>query len=125
MSHWLPLALFVLVVVGLIVFTARARRRQRDADSVRSESITVGTEVMTTSGLYGTVLARHDDDSVQLQIAPGVQVKWAFAALRDVSTLPQTYRPTDTEDSDTPGPANPAGSANGGSYAPESVDPRH
>ena len=39
---------------------------------------------MTTSGLYGTVVARNDDETVTLSIAPGVEVKWAFAALRDV-----------------------------------------
>ena len=36
---------------------------------------------MTTSGLYGTVVGLNDDDTVQLAIAPGVEVKWALAAL--------------------------------------------
>jgi preprotein translocase subunit YajC len=41
------------------------------------------------------VLARNDDDSVQLQIAPGIEVRWAFAALRDVAGLPPAYRPAE------------------------------
>ena len=98
MNSWLPFALFVLVVIGLIVFTGRARRRQRQADLTRADTITVGTEVMTTSGLYGTVVARNDEDSVQLLIAPGIEVKWAFAALRDVASLPQAYRPAEHAD---------------------------
>ncbi len=89
---YLPLILFVLVVVGLLAFSARARRRQNDANERRRENIQVGTEVMTTSGLYGTVVTRNDDETVQMSIAPGIEVKWAFAALRDVATLPTAYR---------------------------------
>ncbi len=48
---------------------------------------------MTTSGLYGTVVAvNRDDDSVLLSIAPGVEVKWTIAALRSVTELPPRYR---------------------------------
>lgn len=89
---YLPLILFLVVVVGLLAFSARARRRQAEADEERRENITLGTEVMTTSGLYGTVVGRNDDDTVTLSIAPGIEVKWAFAALRDVATLPTKYR---------------------------------
>jgi preprotein translocase subunit YajC len=102
-GSWLPFVVFVVIVGGLLLFAGRARRRQRDAEQVRTESITVGTEVMTTSGLYGTVVARHDDDSVQLRIAPGVEVRWAFAALRDAASLPPAYRPVETaEQGETP-----------------------
>jgi preprotein translocase subunit YajC len=94
-SNWVPYVVFVVIIGGLLLFSARARRRQRYAEQGRTESITVGTEVMTTSGLYGTVLARNDDDSVQLQIAPGIEVRWAFAALRDVAGLPPAYRPAE------------------------------
>jgi Preprotein translocase subunit YajC len=48
---------------------------------------------MTTSGLYGTVTAvNQEDDTVLLSIAPGVEVKFAFAALRDAASLPTQYR---------------------------------
>ena len=48
---------------------------------------------MTTSGLYGTVVSvDHEDDSVRLAIAPGVEVKWTIAALRSVTELPPKYR---------------------------------
>jgi preprotein translocase subunit YajC len=47
---------------------------------------------MTTSGLYGTVVSKNDDGSVQLSIAPGVEVKWATAALRDAPSLAEGYR---------------------------------
>jgi preprotein translocase subunit YajC len=88
--------------VALLAFSARARRRQAAAEDQRVQNIAVGSQVMTTSGLYGTVVARHHDDSVQLAIAPGVEVRWAFAALRDVATLPERYRPADGDEAPHP-----------------------
>jgi preprotein translocase subunit YajC len=87
-----PFLIFVLVVGALLVFSTRARRRQAQLAVDRSESIGVGSEVMTTSGLYGTVVARNEDDTVVMSIAPGVEVKWALAALRDIASLPPQYR---------------------------------
>jgi preprotein translocase subunit YajC len=88
----ITLIVFIVVIIGLLGFSARARRRQAQAQQDRAERIGVGSEVMTTSGLYGTVVARNDDETVVLAIAPGVEVKWALAALRDVESLPAQYR---------------------------------
>jgi preprotein translocase subunit YajC len=99
----LPFLIFMLVVVGLLVFSARARRRQAQVQHERAERIGVGSEVMTTSGLYGTVVTRNDDETVVMSIAPGVEVKWALAALRDVASLPVEYR-IDRESEKEPDP---------------------
>jgi preprotein translocase subunit YajC len=92
------LILLIVVVFGLLAFGARARRRQAQAQAERAERIAVGSEVMTTSGLYGTVVARNDDETVLLSIAPGVEVKWALPALRDLAELPAQYRTETAED---------------------------
>jgi preprotein translocase subunit YajC len=94
----LPFLIFLVVIIGLLAFSARARRRQAQAERERAERIAVGTEVMTTSGLYGTVVARNDDETVLLSIAPGVEVKWALPALRDLSSLPMQYRRNEDRD---------------------------
>jgi preprotein translocase subunit YajC len=94
----LPFLIFLIVIAGLLVFAARARRRQAQAQLDRAQRISVGSEVMTTSGLYGTVVGRSDDDTVVLSIAPGVEVKWALAALRELSDLPMQYRGNRGED---------------------------
>jgi preprotein translocase subunit YajC len=99
----LPFLVFMLVIIGLLVFSARARRRQAQLQHDRSERITVGSEVMTTSGLYGTVVARNDDETVLLSVAPGVEVRWALAALRDLESLPGPYRGR-PDDLGPPGP---------------------
>ncbi|MGI8759953.1 MAG: preprotein translocase subunit YajC [Jatrophihabitantaceae bacterium] len=92
MNYWPYLLVFLLLVV-MLVLSRRNRQRQVSAEAERSSRIAFGSEVMTTSGLYGTVVARNDDDeTVQLAIAPGIEVKWALAALRDVASLPGRYR---------------------------------
>ena len=92
MKNALPLILLVVLVLAMFVFTRRNRERAMAQQAKFRERIGFGTEVMTTSGLYGTVTGMNPDDSVQLSIAPGVEVKWAVAALRDIESLPNQYR---------------------------------
>ena len=104
--NWWPYVVLLIVLVGLMAFSVRNRRRQMAEQMVRAERIGVGTEVMTTSGLYGTVVARNADDTVMLSVAPGVEVRWAVAALRDAASLSDAYRramPATTEEADESG----------------------
>jgi preprotein translocase subunit YajC len=89
---WWPYLVLVVVLGGLLLFSQRKRRNQLAEQMVRMTQIGFGSDVMTTSGLYGTVVAKNDDGTVQLAIAPGVEVKWALAALRDPESLPAEYR---------------------------------
>ncbi len=90
-SGW-PYLIVLVVLAGMFYLSVRNRRRMAAAEVERVKQIGVGSEVMTTSGLYGTVVAKNDDDTVQLSVAPGVEVKWALAALREVANLPDRYR---------------------------------
>ena len=91
MNFWPYLVLFV-VLGGLLALSTRNKRRQLAQEMALASQIGFGSEVMTTSGLYGTVTRKNDDATVQLAIAPGVEVKWALAALRDANSLPPRYR---------------------------------
>lgn len=103
MNYWPYLV--VLVLLGLmLLLSMRNRRRAALAESERASRIGFGTEIMTTSGLYGTVVRLNGDGTVQLAIAPGIEVKWALAALREASELPDQYRKGLAE----PGPREPA-----------------
>jgi preprotein translocase subunit YajC len=82
----------LLLLAGMLLYAQRSRRKQLAEEIQRAERIGVGTEVMTTSGVYGTVVARNADATVQLAIAPGVEVKWALAALRDAESIPAQFR---------------------------------
>jgi preprotein translocase subunit YajC len=88
----LPLIVLALLLVAMLLFTRRNRERAASQQARLRERITFGSQVMTTSGLYGTVTSLNADDTVQMSIAPGVEVKWAIAALRDVESLPNQYR---------------------------------
>ena len=89
----LPLIILAVLVLGMLFFAQRNRQKAAAAEVQRRATIGVGTDVMTTAGLYGTVTAINaEDDTVLLSSAPGVEVKFAFAALRDVASLPTQYR---------------------------------
>jgi preprotein translocase subunit YajC len=82
----------IAVLFALFALGQRKRRQQMAQELARVSQIGFGDDVMTTSGLYGTVVGRNDDGTAQLAIAPGVEVKWALAALRDAGSLPGQYR---------------------------------
>lgn len=108
--NYLPLIIVGAILLSLMMLARRNRARAIGRQSDEREQIRFGTEVMTTSGLYGTVVGFNDDETVQLAIAPGIEVKWAVAALRDVASLP------------TPAGRTPAGEDEPGDQA-ETNDP--
>ena len=114
---YLPYLVILVLLGGLLMISMRNRRRQVAEEMVRVSRIGVGTEVMTTSGLYGTVVTRHDDGTVLLAIAPGVEVRWAAAALRDAESLATTYRRGIDADADATGEANDRASSDAGDEA--------
>lgn len=81
----LPLLIFVLAFILLIVLPARSRARMAQQTRQMQESLTVGTEVMMTCGLYGRILGLHED-RIELEIAPGVVTRFARAAVSTVTS---------------------------------------
>jgi len=68
----LLLLLLPLLLLGFLMWTQR--KRSRDMQAVNA-SLTVGDEVMTSSGLYGRIVAL-DDSIATLEVAPGVNVRY-------------------------------------------------
>jgi preprotein translocase subunit YajC len=87
-----PLIILAVLLVAMIAFTRRNKQRAAAADVARSRQLGPGSQVMTTSGLYATVVRMDDDGTAVLSIADGVEVRWAVAALRSAEELPQRYR---------------------------------
>lgn len=73
----LLLPLIIVLPLGLLIMRQRKQQREYLAQQDR---VAVGQQVMTTAGMYGTVTEIHDDQMV-LEIAPGVSVRWAKAAV--------------------------------------------
>jgi preprotein translocase subunit YajC len=101
-EQFFPLILVALAVL-LFVLPARQRKRMQAKAQAMQESLTVGTPVMTTSGLYGTV-AGLDEKTVDLEIAPGVVVTFVRQAILEVRQ-PAAAADGDGTDSGTPGTA--------------------
>jgi preprotein translocase subunit YajC len=73
----------MLVIVGVFMFFAsRRQKRAMQATIELHESLRIGDQVQTTSGLHGTI-KRITDDTVDLEIAPGVVTTWVKLAIRD------------------------------------------
>jgi preprotein translocase subunit YajC len=76
--------IFILVLLALMWFLLirPQRRRQQEAQRL-AESISVGKEIVTAGGLFGTVTAVENDE-VRVQIADGVEVRVAKRAVAGV-----------------------------------------
>jgi preprotein translocase subunit YajC len=78
-----PFVLLALFAVVLFVLPARQRKRVQAQAQTLQESLSIGTPVMTTSGLHGTV-AGLAEKTVDLEIAPGVVATFARPAIMEV-----------------------------------------
>ena len=102
MEQYFPFILLAVAVLLLFVLPARQRKRMQAQAQELQESLTVGTPVMTTSGMHGTV-AGLGDKTVDIEIAPGVVVTFARPAILEVRK--PAVDPADTTGDDTPGAA--------------------
>ncbi|HTX96696.1 MAG TPA: preprotein translocase subunit YajC [Mycobacterium sp.] len=73
---------FLLIMGGFMYFASRRQRRAMQATIDLHESLQPGDRVHTTSGLQATVV-EITDDTVDLEIAPGVVTTWVKLAIRD------------------------------------------
>ena len=127
--------LFLFIIVLLFIpmfFNQRRQKRQAQEMQTLQNSITEGDVVVTTSGLRGTVVDSSYEETIDLEIAPGVVTTWVRAAVRDKvkpeadttdahpvdgaapdSTDAATPRPVESSSSAEPRPASEANSSAG------------
>ncbi|MFV0495009.1 preprotein translocase subunit YajC [Mycobacterium sp.] len=95
---------FMLIMGGFMYFASRRQRKAMQATIDLHESLTPGDRVHTTAGLEGTIVAIADD-TVDIEIAPGVVTTWMKLAIRD-RILPdddESDDESDNESADAPG----------------------
>ena len=74
----------LLIVLGAFMFFASRRQKKAMQATINlHNSLKIGNRVHTTSGLEATI-AGVTDDTVDLEIAPGVVTTWMKLAIRDV-----------------------------------------
>ncbi len=81
MEYLFPLLILLLFIP--IFLSGRRQRRQAQQMQQLQSSLVPGDEVMTTSGLHGTVVDTTDEETIELEIAPGVFTTWIRAAIRE------------------------------------------
>ena len=67
------------VVACIMLFVVLPRRRIRAVEAVQSQ-LQEGDEIMTTGGLFGRI-TRLEQDTFDLEIAPGTVVRFARGAV--------------------------------------------
>lgn len=72
----------LIILAAFMWFSARKQRKMMQATIDLHESLRLGDRIHTTSGLEGTITA-ITDDSIDLEIAPGVVTRWMKLAVRD------------------------------------------
>jgi len=77
---FLPLAIIMVIFYVLLILPAQ--RRQKKTQAMLS-ALKTGDKVVTTGGLYGTIVAL-DGDAVQLRIADQVRVRVARSAVSGI-----------------------------------------
>jgi preprotein translocase subunit YajC len=91
-----PGYIFILVLLVLMWFLLIRPQRRRQMETQRMiNSVTVGSEVVTAGGLYGTVTALEDDE-VHLEIADGIEVRVAKRAI--AGKVSEDEEPDELED---------------------------
>lgn len=92
----------LLIIMGaFLYFSSRRQRKLMQATIDLHESLRVGDRVYTTSGLEGAITA-ISDDTVDLEVAPGVVTRWMKLAIREriePETTPATDEVTDGAES--------------------------
>jgi preprotein translocase subunit YajC len=101
-EQYFPFILLALAVLLLFVLPARQRKSMAAKTQAMQESLTIGTPVMTTSGLHGTVADLGDPKTIGLQVAPGVVLTYARQAILEVRK-PAATEPNEATGDDAPG----------------------
>jgi preprotein translocase subunit YajC len=92
--------IFILALLALMWFMLIRPQRRRQQEAQRMlETISVGKEIVTAGGLYGTVTAVEGDE-VRVEVAEGVVVRIAKRAVAGV--VSEDEEPEEAPDEESP-----------------------
>lgn len=85
--------LMIALLFGVMYFMMirPQQKRRREAEQMQS-ALGAGDEIVTIGGLYGTVTS-VDDETVLLEVAPGVQARYARPAIARVVSRAEQLEP--------------------------------
>jgi preprotein translocase subunit YajC len=88
------------IILLMYFFLIRPQSRQRKQMQQMQSSLGVGDQVITIGGLYGTIV-QADDETVTLEVAPGVTNKYVRGAVS--RKVEEKAEEADSADSDEAG----------------------
>lgn len=92
--------LFVLMIVAMYFLLIRPQQKRKREQQKMQSNAGVGAEVMTVGGLYGTIVDT-DDESVTIEVSPGVTNRYAKGAIGRVITPADQVADDSGDDDDT------------------------
>jgi preprotein translocase subunit YajC len=81
-----PVILLLLLGMPVMLFLMmRSQRRKASQQQNLQHSAGIGSEIMTTAGIFGTIVDEDEDEgTIILEIAPGTQIKLIRGAISRV-----------------------------------------
>jgi preprotein translocase subunit YajC len=101
----IQLGILLLIPFAMYFFMIRPQRRRMREQQELQRSIEVGDEVITTSGVYGTITGEDGDSRFWLEIDDDVQIRIARAAISGKVDV-DDETDVDSVDADDPVSAN-------------------
>ncbi|MDF2808006.1 MAG: preprotein translocase subunit YajC [Cellulosimicrobium sp.] len=97
---------FILILAlaagAMFLMTSRTRKQQREAQNFRA-NLAPGQEVMTGSGMFGTIVDVDEDaDVITIESTPGNQSRWLRAAVAKLVDPPVETEEPETDETSEP-----------------------
>jgi preprotein translocase subunit YajC len=86
-GSFMPILMIVLLFGVMYFMMIRPQQRRRREAEQMQRTLGPGAEVVTIGGLYGTIV-ESDDETVILEVAPGVHTRYARPAIARVVSKP-------------------------------------
>jgi preprotein translocase subunit YajC len=95
------LALPILMLGGLYFVLIRPQRARQRAQQALLNTLEQGDEVLTTGGIFGTIVAIDEDEGIlTVEIAPGIQVRMLRQGVSQRFVEDDSYEDDEDESSD-------------------------
>jgi preprotein translocase subunit YajC len=104
-SGYTTLLLFILIPVALYFLMIRPQQRRMKEAQAMQNGLAPGAEVMTSSGIYGTVAeVDTDEGTVSLEVSPDIYITFARGAISKVITPAPAVDDSVDDETDTDAP---------------------
>lgn len=102
----LLLPIYIVVFIGLIylVGVRPQQKRRKELESLLGR-LKAGDEIVTVSGIYGTITEVEDGETVLLEVAEDIDIRIAKAAIARVITAPASTGASSPPEASTTGEA--------------------